>query len=185
MSVGVGGGQLLAGIIGSTTGNWRLPFLIIAIPAMLLAILIVCTVVEPRRGEKERAFTQQSLVSEDNTHYSESIDCAKLAILLSTPSVFLIYIQGIPGCIPWGMLYSYLNDYLAIQMGDVILATMVLVFFGLGGIVGQLLGGYLGQKLFCYDRRLQCLLMGTSTASAGNMCHFTPFVLKTKDILHA
>jgi predicted MFS family arabinose efflux permease len=64
------------------------------------------------------------------------------------------------------MLYSFLNDYLAIEEGSVLAATAVLVLFGVGGVVGQLLGGYLGQRLFLVDRRLQCVLMGGSTAAA-------------------
>ena len=46
------------------------------------------------------------------------------------------------------------------------MATAVLVSFNVGGLFGQLLGGYLGQLLYLYDRRLQTLLMGISTALA-------------------
>ena len=51
------------------------------------------------------------------------------------------------------MLYSYLNDYLAVEEGSVIVATLSLAFFGVGCILGQVLGGFLGQLLFRYDRR--------------------------------
>jgi len=49
--------------------------------------------------------------------YNESIDCSKVFILFSTPTVLLIYMQGIPGCVPWGMIYVYLNDYLSANRG--------------------------------------------------------------------
>ena len=35
-----------------------------------------------------------------------------------------------------------------------------------GGIFGQLLGGWAGQKLYNCDPRLQCVLMGLSTLLA-------------------
>ena len=50
--------------------------------------------------------------------YSEKIDISKVKTLFSTPTVLIIYLQGIPGCIPWGMIYVYLNDYLSANRGD-------------------------------------------------------------------
>lgn len=100
MSFGIGGGQLLAGVIGDTLGDWRLPFLLVSIPAMLLGLLMMCTVREPKRGREERAFRENQAVDVE-MEYSERIDCAKLMLLLSTRSVLLIYLQGIPGCVPW------------------------------------------------------------------------------------
>ena len=42
-------------------------------------------------------------------------------------------------------------------------ATQVLVLFSVGGFFGQLLGGWLGQKLYNIDSRLQVLLMSSTT----------------------
>ena len=30
-----------------------------------------------------------------------------------SPTVLLCYAQGLPGCVPWGVLNSYFSDYLA------------------------------------------------------------------------
>jgi hypothetical protein len=49
--------------------------------------------------------------------YSEKIDLSKVKTLFSTPTVLIIYLQGIPGCVPWGMIYVYLNDYLSADRG--------------------------------------------------------------------
>ena len=38
----------------------------------------------------------------DDVHYSEKIDCNKVYRVFLTPTVALIFIQGIPGCLPWG-----------------------------------------------------------------------------------
>lgn len=52
MSGGIALGQLLAGLIGPKYG-WRLPFLIVAIPSLLCAVLILTTTREPLRGDQE------------------------------------------------------------------------------------------------------------------------------------
>lgn len=41
--------QMLAGLLGPAT-NWRLPFLVMAAPTLLLALLLLLTVEEPPRG---------------------------------------------------------------------------------------------------------------------------------------
>ena len=44
--------QMVAGLLGPAT-NWRLPFLVMAAPTLLLAFLLLATVKEPPRGGKE------------------------------------------------------------------------------------------------------------------------------------
>jgi MFS family permease len=50
---GIAGGQLLSGLIGPSLG-WKMPFLVISIPAILCGILAYFTAVEPVRGSQER-----------------------------------------------------------------------------------------------------------------------------------
>ena len=97
-------------------------------------------------------------------HYSEKIDCHKIGNLFVTRSVVLIFLQGIPGCGPWGMIGVFLNDYFSNdrKMG-IALATFVMTVFGLGNVFGQLIGGLVGQYLYNKKPYLQCLLMGCST----------------------
>jgi MFS family permease len=52
-SAGIAGGQLLSGLIGPIYG-WKMPFLVISIPAILCGILAYFTAVEPVRGSQER-----------------------------------------------------------------------------------------------------------------------------------
>lgn len=52
-------------------------------------------------------------------------------------SCFLIARQGIPGCVPWGVSITFLNDYLATDKGlGVFPSTCVLTLYGVGGIIG-------------------------------------------------
>lgn len=225
VSAGIASGQLLSGVVGSAVG-WRLPFLLVAIPANILGVLIMITGVEPRRGSQERSVrivsdilepvandihtntnfyyqqpepfkldkapgsseasdmtdsnisydtnirkTNRALASYDSLpidreslDYSEKINWRKVAVVMRTPSAVIIFLQGIPGCIPWGMIYVFLNDYFSADRGlSVTEATIALFCFGVGGLIGQLLGGASGQWLYLRDKRYQCVLMGSST----------------------
>ena len=209
MSAGIAFGQLTAGLMGPTYG-WRSPFLVVAIPCLLLGILIVLTSTEPIRGGQEEevlmmrrsreqfliqaerrgskgsdiipsknddmeeidtkkgskksenvssvtnplqphtsssAYTAENHIAAPYTakfsavntgdqcnndlrsairqdsqdrqcgaistlpgktsineiHYDEKIDWSKVCSMFSTPTVALIFIQGVPGCLPWGM----------------------------------------------------------------------------------
>jgi predicted MFS family arabinose efflux permease len=104
---------------------------------------------------------------QEHVAYTEKIDWAKIKVLLRTPSVALILIQGVPGCVPWGIFYVYLNDYLSENKGfSVEEATIIVTMFGVGGLFGQWLGGWAGQRLYNLDKRYQIYLMGMSTILA-------------------
>ena len=233
MSCGIAFGQLLAGIVGPT-GGWRLPFIIVAIPAMLFAVLILLTGAEPPRGGQEEAtrsmrrgkrtteavdtlavtpstyspIWRSSYILNNNwrgkqkpseehgntvlvplspppppveeeeeededgsalavVEYSEHADCAKALGLLHNRSAMIVFAQGIPACLPWGMVYTFLNDYLSNDRGQTVMqATLALTSFGVGGFLGQILGGAVGQQLYNRDKRLQCVLMGGSTMAS-------------------
>jgi len=82
--------------------------------------------------------------------------------LLKTPSVLLCIIQGAPGCIPWGIINTYLNDYLSQDVGlSVEQATFVVLVFGVGTFIGQFVGGAYGTHLYQKDVRYPNLLSGT------------------------
>jgi predicted MFS family arabinose efflux permease len=85
--------------------------------------------------------------------------------LMSTRTVLLIYMQGIPGCVPWSIITVFLSDYLSADKGlTVQLATVCMMTFGVGALCGQLFGGWAGQQLYNKDKKLQCLFMGAATA---------------------
>lgn len=301
LSAGIAGGQLLAGLVGPSLG-WRVPFLLVAVPAIVCAVLVLLTVREPSRGNQESAVrsirrrriehstvdsrhemhnplsklslttaridqqqqfrAQQSELpaaaaaavvdegtaatsievaaderggtipvsswpqkvhksqqqqhqklfksqqkqrqqhpyayggvetdprsdatgnvedfnrdynsnydddDDDNAvlpmvEYGEKVDCTKISQLFYTPSVVIVFAQGFPGCLPWGMIYVFLNDYFSSDRGmSVEEATAALTTFGVGGLFGQMIGGWWGQWLYNRDPRYQCVLMGVST----------------------
>jgi len=100
----------------------------------------------------------------DEMQYGETIDWEKVKVLLKTPTVLLIIFQGLPGCIPWGVFWVFLNDYLSQDRGlKVHQATALLTVFGVGTVVGVLSGGALGRWLYARDKRYMLYMMGGST----------------------
>ena len=37
--------------------------------------------------------------------------------LLRNKTAMLLFLQGLPGCLPWGLVYVFLNDYLSNDRG--------------------------------------------------------------------
>jgi len=177
VGMGTGGGIAIGqGIAGLFALNWRIPFVIVSLPALILATLIYfgcCGLQDPCRGAMEQAalvaqeedcdqdeqFNQyqcnasssnysarQGLQDIDEFHQHDkdrichdhnekqqhesllAISVAEdryhspcwygtLCTLIRTPSFVLLVLQGAPGCVPWGVVNSFLNDYLAQDRG--------------------------------------------------------------------
>jgi len=161
--IGIGAGQILAGIISGPDGsNWRYAFLAVSVPAFLVVPILLLTVKEPPRGQRETAFQD----IDSPFVYDESISWAKVKKLLKTPTVVLVYLQGIPGSIPWGALLIFFNDFL-IEEKNVKRATssLVIVSFGIGAAIGSIFGGFLADR-WVNRKKLLCFAAGVSTAIA-------------------
>ena len=146
---GISLGQGIAGFVGPTFG-WRVPFLIISIPALLCAAAVLFTVEDPERGGMEQAVREHRRRRDAEENQSSSIEMAPLddqimsagdptgrhneividspefdirlhwatfLALLSTPTVLLALLQGAPGCVPWGIVNAFLNDFLSENRG--------------------------------------------------------------------
>jgi MFS family permease len=236
VGVGISLGQGVAGFLGPKFG-WRLPFLVIGIPALVSAVLLACLVTDPERGGMEDVVLRNRQRTDTVPHSSnEYVSCAEetngvnsrpshlvksgqtvssslemsplhnhsashdadeeranhvhmglepasehrkasglcwceLLVpcrgLLSTPTVILALLQGAPGCVPWGIVNTYLTDFLAVNRGlSVELATLTMLLFGAGNFFGMMLGGYGGAYLYRCSPRYPALLAG-SMAIAG------------------
>jgi predicted MFS family arabinose efflux permease len=87
---------------------------------------------------------------------------AAFKTLCQTPTVLLALFQGAPGCLPWGIVNTYLTDFLAEDRGmSVEFATFTVLWFGLGNFFGLVLGGAGGQYLYQVDKRYPALLAGS------------------------
>ena len=84
-----------------------------------------------------------------------------LKTIFSTKTNLLLFAQCIPGSIPWGVLFVFMNDFLAQDKGlTVEQATMMISLFGIGAAVGGAIGGIFGQHMYNRRSRLLSLFMG-------------------------
>jgi predicted MFS family arabinose efflux permease len=146
MSAGVGFGQAMSGFLGAALDSWRAPFVVVGVLFVALAAVVWMAFVEPRRG----AFDDAG--SDEDEPRAETAQ-RDLAAVFRTPTALLVFLQGIPGCVPWGVIIVYLQDYLQADLGlSLARSAMVLTCFAIGGFGGQFIGGELGQRLYTWRK---------------------------------
>lgn len=76
----------------------------------------------------------------------------------------IVFLQGIPGCIPWGVIYVYLPDYLVQETSlNMNQATIIVILFGVGATLGSVLGGWMGQSVYNRNKIYLPIFMGIMT----------------------
>ncbi|KAK3236826.1 hypothetical protein CYMTET_53060 [Cymbomonas tetramitiformis] len=111
-------GQVLAGALSP---DWRLPFLIVSVPTMFIGLVTFLSTQEPSRGAAEEAL---QMMQKAGLEYHTKINFSRLQDILHIPTNLLIFLQAIPGCIPWGMLNTYFNDFMAQDHPDASIASI-------------------------------------------------------------
>ena len=68
----------------------------------------------------------QDLYAVEGFSYQEKISVRKLKLLASNFSTVFAVLQGLPGSLPWGVLLTFLNDFLSQHKGmSISQATLV------------------------------------------------------------
>jgi hypothetical protein len=89
------------------------------------------TTFKPFPDATEEVFTEEDYHHQNHDHDDTTTDVVRaststvgmsiywrtFASLLQTPTVVLSLLQGAPGCVPWGIVNSFLNDYLSENRG--------------------------------------------------------------------
>ena len=152
VGLGIGGGQLLAGITGPVFG-WKICFIIVAIPNFIFLLLYTLFATEPERGK-----------SDGNISTITKIDYSVIKALISKKTNILVFLQGIAGTVPWAVFFVYLTDYLAQDIGySVQMASLVVFVIGLSAMIGGFVGGLIGNKLYNINPKFQPLLSAICT----------------------
>ena len=152
VGLGIGGGQLLAGITGPEFG-WKVCFIIVAVPNFIFLLLYALFATEPPRGK-----------SDGNVSTITQIDYAIIKKLVSKKTNILVFLQGVAGTVPWAVFFVYLTDYLAQDIGySVQMASLVVFVIGLSAMMGGFIGGLIGNKLYNINPKFQPLLSATCT----------------------
>ena len=158
--MGIAMGQLLAGALGPEHG-WRLPFIIVAIPNFLLIVIFAFTVKEPQRGFSEDGIRD---LIESGKVYTARINWSYYRELFKIKTNLLAFLQGIPGTVPWGVFFIYLNDFYSQEKGySVMVATWIVMAVGGGAILGGFIGGLIGNRVYNIKPKYLPLLCGATT----------------------
>ncbi len=158
--LGIAVGQLLAGFIGPEHG-WQLPFILVAIPNFFLGLLFLLTIKEPARGRTESSL--RDLIEQGHS-YVRRINWGEYRRLFKIKTNLLVFIQGVPGTVPWGVFFIFLNDFYSQDKGfSVEAATMIVMVVGGAAIFGAFLGGLAGNWLYNRQKKYLPVLCGTTT----------------------
>ena len=139
--LGMLSGPLLATLALQTEYGWRLAYILAAAPSFPLLALYAWIAREPERGASE-AGHQPGV---DRAAFGLS----DLQLVFSNRSNILLFLQGIPGSVPWGLLPFWLITFFREARGfDTAEATGLWELFGIATVVGGLLWAILGDWLF-------------------------------------
>ncbi len=160
MGLGVGIGQLAGAILGQADpiNGWRTSFIVMSVPSFFFAFIYWVFCSEPKRGVMEEEF-QDINVDELNNRLSWE----DVKVILKSKTNLGVFLQGIPGCVPWGVFFVFLVDYYetAYSLGKAE-ASGLLTFAAIGIFLGTFLGGVIGQRLFNINRTYQPIFVMTS-----------------------
>ncbi|HOP82773.1 MAG TPA: MFS transporter [Fervidobacterium sp.] len=155
----VGGivGMLVAGYTAGFLG-WRIPFILVSAPNLILVPIIMNILQEPKRGAHEEGFEQAEV------QYKYKVKFSDYGNLIKVRTNLLLFFQGIFGTIPWGAIPYFMVEFFRREKEmDLNQATTMFLLFSLGSIAGNLIGGFVGEKLYSKSKRLVPLISAITT----------------------
>jgi MFS family permease len=157
--MGVG---IVLGQVGAGMTTWQRPFLVCGIATMIMAVMCVLLLHEPERGGKEAAL--QDMIKAGTPYDKKLTWTAFWHAMTKNKSNSILLWQGFFSSLPWGVIFVFLNDYLSQERGfGVVDATYLVLLFGIGCLLGGILGGYWGGLVQAQNRELLPLFMSVTT----------------------
>lgn len=167
--IGMMMGPILGGLALTTEYGWRLAFILAALPNFILAPLFAFYVKEPQRGKTERAIAG---AIEEGAVYAYRIKLSDFKLIIKNKTNLFMLVQGIPGCIPWGVLTFWSITYFKeVMKYSQTTSTMVWEIFGIGNAVGLILWAYIGDKIFKKNPRWAPLFCGFGVIAGTIPCY--------------
>lgn len=155
-TIGVLLGMIIAGFLGPALG-WRVPFMVVSAPNFLFVIGMLFAK-EPPRGAGEQEIREYMI---EGKQYKGSLRLKDYLRLLKVPTNIWLFLQGIPGTVAWGIIPFYLIVfYQRYKHFPVQLGTVLLIILGLGTVLGKLLGGLIGNRIYLKKRSLLPIFLG-------------------------
>jgi predicted MFS family arabinose efflux permease len=137
--------------------GWRMTFFAMGVPALMVALIVKLTVVDPRASRKSDRDDHGRLPS------VRDVMCALWRQKSSRhliAALVLLFTLGM-GMAPWYAAFLMRSH----RMSTTEIGLWMGLIFGIGGIAGTLLGGYVAGRWFADDERGQMRLMALLTAA--------------------
>jgi predicted MFS family arabinose efflux permease len=113
-----------------------------------------------------RGIAEDSLkeLIESGKVYTSRINWKYYKDLFRIKTNILVFLQGIPGTVPWGVFFIYLNDFYSQEKGySIMVATTIVMAVGGGAIFGGFIGGLIGNRAYNIKPKYLPLLCGSTT----------------------
>ena len=163
MGLGIGVGQLVGGTLGQADpiDGWRTSFIVVAAPSFLFALVYWLFCPEPVRGGAEKELEG---IAEDLSMEAHRFTMKDLRTVLSSKTNLGIFLQGIPGTVPWGVFFTFMMDYYERHYSFAKDEAAGLVTLAAVGVfAGTFFGGIIGQWLYNRNKKLQPIFCGVTT----------------------
>jgi len=182
LSLGVLIGVILSSLVYEYTGNFRLPFIVVSVPNWILALLYLFFIPNVERGYSEKGI--EDLIKAGYV-YPRTINIRDYANLVKIKTNLLLFLQGIAGTIPWGAIPYFLIAFLVgkrdLSQGQ---ATFIYFLFGLGNLLGILLGGFIGGALYKKRPKYTPLFCSVSTILGATLAYIVFAYIPSKAFLN-
>jgi len=157
-AIGMIAGPMTAGFLTGTYG-WRFPFAVVAVPGFVTAIFFAIYARDPQRGRTEAAL--EDLIQK-GVVYKQKIKISDFRYIFSNKTNIWLFLQGIPGTVPWGILGYWMIDFWERARGvEKETASIIFLVLGAGATVGALLFAYIGEHLYNKKPKYLPILCGT------------------------
>lgn len=167
-------GPLWAAHALTTDYGWRLAYIFAALPSLPLVLLYAWLGKEPERGVKEGIADTNRSPPWRRT----------MQDLFRRRSNVLLFLQGIPGSLPWGLLpFWVISFYREVRGFDAVTATGLWEIFGVVTVLGTLLWASVGDWLFTRRPRDAALLC-TVVIAIGMLPMFALFNVEWPQYQH-
>ncbi|MFN4189920.1 MAG: MFS transporter [Pseudothermotoga sp.] len=161
MSIGGILGMIVGGFVGPTFG-WRIPFILVSLPNILLALIAMFVLKEPKRGAFEKGIGELVQAGYAYPKLPKIQDYAKL---ITVKTNLFLFFQGILGTVPWGAIPYFLVEYFRRERNlSIETATFIFLVFGIGNILGTVFGGWIGSKLYRISKPSVPIFCAVTTA---------------------
>jgi MFS family permease len=137
--------------------NWRFPFLLVSLLGTANIILFLFIGTDLKRGGAEHELKQ---VLAEGAIYKYEIKREHLKAIWKKRTNLNLFLQGIPGMIPWAVLLLIVPIYFQHLGFDANTANLITLLSQGSNVVGALFAGWYGDRLAIKSQRNRLLFIG-------------------------